>query len=171
MVVLDYTLMDEEVLSRCPRLRFVAFLGIGYASCIDIEAATRRGIVVSTPDYGAASVAEHALGMILALTRHIATAYVSLKSERWEPGGFQGMGSTARPAGRARAHWPGDGPTRGRHRHEAGRLDAERDAGPRAPRARPGPAPGGLQPIGRGVDPPLASAGDRAPGRARSSPG
>ena len=47
VVVLDYTLMDEEVLSRCPRLRFVAFLGIGYASCIDIEAATRRGIVVS----------------------------------------------------------------------------------------------------------------------------
>ena len=29
--------------------------------------------------------------MILALTRHIATAYVSLKSGRWEPGGFQGM--------------------------------------------------------------------------------
>jgi D-3-phosphoglycerate dehydrogenase len=84
--------MDEEVLDRCPRLRFVAFLGIGYASCIDVEAATRRGIVVSnTPDYGATSVAEHALGMILALTRHIATSYVSLKSGRWEPGGFQGM--------------------------------------------------------------------------------
>ena len=58
MVVLDYTLMDEEVLAKCPRLKFVAFLGIGYASCIDIEAANRRGIVVSnTPDYGATSVA------------------------------------------------------------------------------------------------------------------
>ena len=91
VVVLDYTLMDEEVLARCPRLKFVAFLGIGYASCIDIEAATRRGIVVSnTPDYGATSVAEHCLGMILALTRHIATSYVSLKEGRWEPGRFQG---------------------------------------------------------------------------------
>src|SRR5262249_54719394 len=91
VVVLDYTLMDEEVLARCPRLKFVAFLGIGYASCIDINAATRRGIVVSnTPDYGATSVAEHCLGMILALTRHIATSYVSLKEGRWEPGKFQG---------------------------------------------------------------------------------
>ena len=63
VVVLDYTMMDDEVLARCPRLKFVAFLGIGYTSCIDIEAATRRGIVVSnTPDYGATSVAEHVLG-------------------------------------------------------------------------------------------------------------
>jgi D-3-phosphoglycerate dehydrogenase len=92
VVILDYSLMDEEVLAHCPRLRFVAFLGIGYASCIDIEAATRRGIVVSnTPDYGATSVAEHALGLILALTRHIATAYLSLREGRWEPGRFQGM--------------------------------------------------------------------------------
>ncbi|HZS32085.1 MAG TPA: NAD(P)-dependent oxidoreductase [Methylomirabilota bacterium] len=91
VVILDYSLMDEEVLAQCRRLRFVAFLGIGYASCIDIDAATRRGIVVSnTPDYGATSVAEHALGMILALTRHIATAYVSLREGRWEPGRFQG---------------------------------------------------------------------------------
>jgi D-3-phosphoglycerate dehydrogenase len=92
VVILDYSLMDEEVLSRCPRLRFVAFLGIGYASCIDIEAATRRGILVSnTPDYGATSVAEHALGMILALTRHIVASAVSLREGRWEPGRFQGM--------------------------------------------------------------------------------
>src|SRR5262245_1504704 len=91
VVVLDYTLMDEEVLARCPRLKFVAFLGIGYASCIDIDAATRRGIVVSnTPDYGATAVAQQCLGMILALTRHIATSYVSLKEGRWEPGRFQG---------------------------------------------------------------------------------
>jgi len=92
VVVLDYTLMDDEVLAQCPRLRFVAFLGIGYASCIDIESATRRGIVVSnTPDYGATSVAEQALGLILALTRHIAAAYASFKAGRWEPGKFQGV--------------------------------------------------------------------------------
>jgi D-3-phosphoglycerate dehydrogenase len=85
-------MMDAEVLEQCPRLRFVAFLGIGYASCIDIEAATHRGIVVSnTPDYGATSVAEHALGLILALTRHIHTSYVSLQAGRWEPGRFQGV--------------------------------------------------------------------------------
>jgi D-3-phosphoglycerate dehydrogenase len=92
VVVLDYSLMDAEVLAQCPRLRFIAFLGIGYASCVDVEVATRRGVVVSnTPDYGATSVAEHALGLVLALTRHIAASYVSLTGGRWEPGRFQGM--------------------------------------------------------------------------------
>ncbi len=92
VVILDYSMMDAEVLEPCSRLKFVAFLGIGYASCIDIEAATRQGIAVSnTPDYGATSVAEHALGLILGLTRHIGPAFVSVREGRWEPGRFQGM--------------------------------------------------------------------------------
>src|SRR3989449_5846732 len=91
-VVLDYSEMDAEILRACERLRFVSFLGIGYASCIDVAEATRRGVTVAyTPDYGATSVAEHALAMMLALTRHIGQAYVSAREGRWEPGRFQGM--------------------------------------------------------------------------------
>jgi D-3-phosphoglycerate dehydrogenase / 2-oxoglutarate reductase len=91
-VVLDYSVMDAEVLRACERLRFISFLGIGYGSCIDVEEATRRGIAIAyTPDYGATSVAEHALAMILALTRHIGPAFVSAREGRWEPGRFQGM--------------------------------------------------------------------------------
>ena len=59
--MLDYSEMDAEVLRACDRLRMISFLGIGYASCIDVEEATRRGVAVAyTPDYGATSVAEHA---------------------------------------------------------------------------------------------------------------
>jgi len=91
-VVLDYSEMDAEVLRACDRLRFISFLGIGYNSCIDVAEATRRGVTVAyTPDYGATSVAEHALAMILALTRHVGQAYVSAREGRWEPGRFQGM--------------------------------------------------------------------------------
>ena len=91
-VVLDYSEMDAEVLRACERLRFISFLGIGYASCIDVAEATRRGVTVAyTPDYGATSVAEHALAMILALTRHIGPAFLSAREGRWEPGRFQGM--------------------------------------------------------------------------------
>jgi len=91
-VVLDYSVMDAEVLRACERLRFVSFLGIGYGTCIDVDEATRRGIAVAyTPDYGATSVAEHALAMILGLTRHIGQAFVSVREGRWEPGRFQGM--------------------------------------------------------------------------------
>jgi phosphoglycerate dehydrogenase-like enzyme len=92
VVVLDYSVMDAEVLRACDRLRLISFLGIGYGSCIDVGEATRRGIAVAyTPDYGATSVAEHALAMILALTRHVGPAFVSAREGRWEPGRFQGM--------------------------------------------------------------------------------
>jgi D-3-phosphoglycerate dehydrogenase len=92
VVVLDYSVMDTEVLRACDRLRFISFLGIGYGTCIDVPEATRRGIAVAyTPDYGAVSVAEHALAMMLALTRHIGPAFLSVREGRWEPGRFQGM--------------------------------------------------------------------------------
>jgi D-3-phosphoglycerate dehydrogenase len=91
-VVLDYSTLDAEVLRACDRLRFVSFLGIGYSTYIDVAEATRRGVAVAyTPDYGATSVAEHALAMMLALTRHIGQAHESFRAGRWEPGRFQGM--------------------------------------------------------------------------------
>jgi phosphoglycerate dehydrogenase-like enzyme len=91
-VFLDYSLMDAEVLRALPALRFVCFLGIGYRNHIDVAEATRRGVVVAyTPDYGATSVAEHALGLVLALTRHIAAGFVSMRAGRWEPGSFKGV--------------------------------------------------------------------------------
>jgi D-3-phosphoglycerate dehydrogenase len=91
-VVLDYSEMDADVLRACEQVRLITFLGIGYASCIDVAEATRRGVAIAyTPDYGATSVAEHALAMILALTRHIGPAFVSFREGRWEPGRFVGM--------------------------------------------------------------------------------
>jgi D-3-phosphoglycerate dehydrogenase len=92
VVVLDYSVMDAGVLAACERLRLISFLGIGYGSCIDVEEATRRGVAVAyTPDYGAASVAEHALALMLALVRHVGPAFLSVREGRWEPGRFQGM--------------------------------------------------------------------------------
>lgn len=91
-VVLDYSVMDAEVIQACKTLRLITFLGIGYTSCIDVAEATRRGVAIAyTPDYGAVSVAEHALAMMLALTRHIGPAFVSAREGRWEPGRFAGI--------------------------------------------------------------------------------
>jgi phosphoglycerate dehydrogenase-like enzyme len=91
-VFLDYSLMDAAVLRALPALRFVCFLGIGYRAHIDVKEAARRGVVVTyTPDYGATSVAEHALGLMLALARHIAPGLVSMRAGRWEPGRFKGV--------------------------------------------------------------------------------
>ena len=91
VVFLDYSVMDAEVIQRCAKLKFVCFLGVGYANCIDVKAATQKGVTVTyTPDYGATSVAEFALGMILSLIRHIAFAYHSLQKGEWETIRFQG---------------------------------------------------------------------------------
>jgi D-3-phosphoglycerate dehydrogenase len=91
-VFLDYSVMDAEVIQSCPRLKFICFFGIGYGNCIDVAAATKHGVTVSyTPGYGATAVAEYTLGLMLALTRHIAASYYSLKHGEWLSAKFQGV--------------------------------------------------------------------------------
>jgi D-3-phosphoglycerate dehydrogenase len=92
VVFLDYSVMDAEVIAACPKLKFICFFGIGYGNCIDVAAATRHGVTVAyTPGYGATAVAEYALGLTLALTRHIAASYYSLKHGEWLSAKFQGV--------------------------------------------------------------------------------
>ncbi len=92
VVFLDYSVMDAEVIAACPKLRFICFFGIGYGNCINVAAATRHGVAVAyTPGYGATAVAEYTLGLMLALTRHIAASYYSLRHGEWLSAKFQGV--------------------------------------------------------------------------------
>jgi len=92
VIYLDYSILDAEALEKCKNPKFTCFLGIGYGNCIDVEAATKKGVVIAyTPGYGANTVAEYALGMILDLTRHIGFAYLSTKNGNWEPNKFLGI--------------------------------------------------------------------------------
>jgi glycerate dehydrogenase len=92
VVFLDYSVMDAEVIAACPKLKFICFFGIGYGNCIDVAAATRHGVTVAyTPGYGATAVAEYTLGLLLALTRHIAASAYSLKHGEWLSAKFQGV--------------------------------------------------------------------------------
>ena len=92
VIYLDYSILDAEVLEKCKNLKFICFLGVGYGNCIDMETANKKGIVVAyTPGYGANSVAEFTLGLILALIRHIGFAYLSVKGGAWEPNRFLGL--------------------------------------------------------------------------------
>ncbi|MBN2217252.1 MAG: phosphoglycerate dehydrogenase [Pirellulales bacterium] len=66
------------------RLRAIVRAGVGTDN-IDLEAATRSGIVVmNTPAGNAVSTAEHALALMLALSRNLLPAYASLIEGRWE---------------------------------------------------------------------------------------
>src|SRR5436853_7462269 len=84
--------MDEETLSELPDLEMIATTG---PHRIDIEAATRLGIVVAnTPGVSTPAVADHVCALVLALARHIVSADSALRRRSWEPvTGFNLAGS------------------------------------------------------------------------------
>ena len=90
LIVRSATRVTDELLGHGPRLRIVGRAGVGVDN-IDIEAATRRGIVVTnTPGGNAASVAEHALALMLSLARSIPQLSAAMHAGRWEKAGSAG---------------------------------------------------------------------------------
>jgi len=84
LVVRSATKVTAELLERAPRLRAIGRAGVGVDN-VDLDAATKRGIVVmNTPGGNANSVAEHTLALLLALARRIPQADASMKKGAWE---------------------------------------------------------------------------------------
>lgn len=82
--------ITAEALEGNRRLRAIARAGVGVDN-IDIEAATRQGIVVmNTPGGNTISTAEHTIALMLALSRNIYPAYKSLIEGRWDRKQFTG---------------------------------------------------------------------------------
>jgi D-3-phosphoglycerate dehydrogenase len=89
-VINDATYFNEETLKRCSDLKHIVFLGTGAASFVDLAAATKLGIKVSTiSGYGDTTVAEHAMGLVFAAARHIGTMHALVRNGGWRP--MQGM--------------------------------------------------------------------------------
>jgi D-3-phosphoglycerate dehydrogenase len=81
----DHTQMDEAFLAACPSLKSIVFLGTGAASFIDLAAAERRGIRVRAyGGYGDQSVAEHAVALMFAAARQVATMDRAIRRGHWE---------------------------------------------------------------------------------------
>jgi D-3-phosphoglycerate dehydrogenase len=77
------TAVTAELLDHAPRLRFVGRAGVGVDN-VDVEACSRRGIVVANAPYGnVVSAAEHTVAMLLALVRRIPEAHARLKQLEW----------------------------------------------------------------------------------------
>ena len=75
--------VTEKVMAACPDLKMVVICRGGPVNA-DIEAATRRGIVVcNTPGRNANATTEHSLAMILAATRQLAQRDAELKAGQW----------------------------------------------------------------------------------------
>lgn len=75
--------INHEVIEAADRLRIIARYGVGLDR-VDLEAARKKGIVVTnTPGANATSVAELAIGLMLALARHIPKANQMTKFGGW----------------------------------------------------------------------------------------
>ena len=80
------TAVTAELLSHAPKLRIVGRAGVGIDN-VDVDACSRRGIVVVNAPYGnVVSAAEHTVGMLLALVRRIPEAHERLKTLEWNRG-------------------------------------------------------------------------------------
>lgn len=90
LVIRSSTKVTAEVIRAAEKLQVVARAGIGLDN-VDIDAASKRGIVVmNTPDGNVITTAEHAIAMMLAMTRNIPQAASSLKAGKWEKKRFTG---------------------------------------------------------------------------------
>ena len=91
IVIRSATKLDADLIGRAERLKVIGRAGVGVDN-IDVEAATRRGIVVANaPESTVISAAEHTIGLLLALSRHIPQAHAALKAGRWERSRYGGL--------------------------------------------------------------------------------
>jgi D-3-phosphoglycerate dehydrogenase len=91
LVVRSQTRVDAAVLAAGENLKVVARAGIGLDN-VDVEAATRRGVmVVNAPQSNIVSAAEHTIALLLAQARNIPRADADLKAGRWDRSAYRGV--------------------------------------------------------------------------------
>ena len=90
LIVRSAVYVDAAVLSHAGKLRVIGRAGVGVDN-IDLDAATKAGIaVMNTPGANAVAVAEHTLGLMLALARHLVRADTTTRAGKWEKKSLQG---------------------------------------------------------------------------------
>ncbi len=91
ILIRSTTLVDADLLAKADRLRVVARAGVGVDN-VDIDAATRRGVVVANaPQSNVITAAEHTMALLLALARNVPQAHASLVGGTWDRAKFSGV--------------------------------------------------------------------------------
>ncbi|MBI3270554.1 MAG: phosphoglycerate dehydrogenase [Planctomycetes bacterium] len=91
LVVRSATRVPASVIEAGSRLKLIGRAGIG-VDTIDVDAATRRGIVVmNTPLGNVSSAAEHTLALLFSCARNVARADHLMRQKRWEKGSLVGV--------------------------------------------------------------------------------
>ena len=91
LVVRSETRVTAAVIEAGKKLQVIGRAGAGVDN-IDVDAATRRGIiVVNAPLGNTVSAAEHTIALMLSLSRYIPQANTTLKGGKWERQRFMGV--------------------------------------------------------------------------------
>src|SRR6202142_4556478 len=90
ILVRSATFVDAAMMEKAPKLRVIGRARVGVDN-VDLDAATKRGIVVmNTPGGNAVAVAEHPFALMLALARHLVRADSTMHAGKWEKKTLQG---------------------------------------------------------------------------------
>lgn len=99
LLVRSATKVRADIIAAADRLKVIGRAGIGVDN-IDVAAATARGIVVMNAPYGnATTTAEHAVAMLMSVSRHIPQATASMRAGRWDKKKFKGREVTGKTVG------------------------------------------------------------------------
>ncbi|MFW6015338.1 MAG: phosphoglycerate dehydrogenase [bacterium] len=90
IIVRSFTKLNKEALDKAKKLKVIGRAGTGYDN-IDVDEASKKGIVVfNTPTGNTISAAEHAVGLILSLSRNIPQANQALHNGIWDRKKYNG---------------------------------------------------------------------------------
>ncbi|MFZ0917717.1 MAG: phosphoglycerate dehydrogenase [Candidatus Udaeobacter sp.] len=91
LIVRSQTRITADILNAGTKLRVVGRAGVGVDN-VDVETATRRGIVVlNAPGGNTVSTAEHAFSLLLAVARKIPHADANVRNKHWDKKNFEGV--------------------------------------------------------------------------------
>ena len=91
LIIRSATQVTADVLEHADALLVIGRAGIGLDN-VDVEAATRRGVmVVNAPQSNIISAAEHTMALLLAQARNVPQAHAALTAGRWERSRWEGV--------------------------------------------------------------------------------
>lgn len=91
IVVRSQTKVTTSIVNAGTRLRVIGRAGVGVDN-VDVEAATRRGVIVmNAPGGNTISTAEHAFSLLLSVARKIPQADALLRSGKWDRKNLEGV--------------------------------------------------------------------------------
>ena len=91
ILIRSATRLTADLIEKAHNLKVIGRAGIGVDN-VDVEAATKRGIIVANaPQSNIVAAAEHTVALMLALARNIPQAHASLTAGRWERSRFGGV--------------------------------------------------------------------------------